>query len=163
LALERGEQVSSNAYDDHEYLIKRLVARMREADFKFLDQQIQMAYQQVIQEHEQARAEQERKLLAAKDQYIPTEGPLVKADVYIANPKNSTEQPKRAQIPQRALEWLITRLDDQGNSLDRLEQMNKQSLVEMAGMINPQMGAQPMPQLSVPQGSQSVPQGPEGR
>lgn len=158
LALDRGEQVDSNPYDNHDYLLKRFTKRIREGDFKYLSPQIQDAYKQKIMEHEQALADQQRKILAAKDEYIPTEGPLVKADVYIANPTNPTEQPKRAQIPQRALEWLIKRLDDQGNSLDRLEQLNKQSLVEMAGMIHNQPGAPQAPGFPAPQGNMNAPQ-----
>lgn len=153
LALERGEPVEMNNYDNHEYMIKRLVKRTREGDFKYLNPQIQDAYKKQIMDHENARADQERKLLAAKDQYIPTEGPLVKADVYIMDPTDPTKEAKRAQLPQRALEWLIKRLDDQGNSLGRLEQMNKQSLVEMAGMIHNQPGVPQAPGLPHPQGS----------
>ncbi len=161
LAIERGENPPMHPAQNHEYMIKKLTSRTLEADFQFLDPSIQQVYKIKIQEHEMARAEQERKLLAAKDQYIPTEGPLVKADVYIADSDDPTKQPKRAQIPQRALEWLIKRLEDQGNSLDRLEQLNKQSLVEMAQMIG-NNGAQQMAMPPDPRGGQMVPQVPRG-
>lgn len=155
LALERGEKVGASDYDNHDYILRRLTKRVREASFRYLAPEVQSGYQEQITFHESALADQQRKLLAAKDEYIPTEGPLVKADVYIGDPSNPDKMPKRAQIPQRALEWLIKRLDDQGNSLDRLETMNQRSLVEMADMIKNKSG--------VPQGQPGMPTPPAGQ
>lgn len=148
LALERGQYPKSNKYDGHEYIVKRLTKRMREADFSYLDPQIQAAYERKVKEHEMIMAEQQRQIMAAKSEMIPSDGPLVKADVYVGDPDNPEKQPKRAQIPQRALEWLIERLSDQGSSLEKLESMNAQNLAEMAQMIM-QRG---MPQASEQQG-----------
>lgn len=159
LALDRGEMPEINLYWNHEYIVKRLTKRMGEADFRYLDPMIQENYKAQVKSHEQFLVEQQRKILAAKEEYIPTEGPLVKADVYIGDPDNPDKMPKRAQIPQRALEWLLKRLEDQGNSQERLALMNQQSLVEMAEMLKQQPGAMQGSGLPMPQGSVNAPQG----
>lgn len=151
LALDRGQYLQANPYDNHLYMIKRLIKRMREASFQFLSPEIQTAYQQKLQEYEQMEADQQRKLIAAKSEYIPSDGPLVKADVYVGDPNNPDKQPKRAQIPQRAVEWLLQKLDDQGDSMDRLEMMSKQSLVDMADFLTAGGGNPRM--LPAPQGN----------
>lgn len=164
LALERGEVPEINPNDDHQYMVDRLAHRKLKGDFKFLAPQIQQAYNMKIQEHQNMLVEQQRKLKAAQEDFIPVDGPLVKADVYVGDPKNPEKQPKRAQIPQRALEWLIQRLEDQGNSLDELEGMNQQALAEMAEMYLGSRGTQTPPMLNSasprPPGEMSVPQAP---
>lgn len=153
LQLERGQYPKMSPYDTHDYIVKRLVKRTREADFQYLPPQVQAAYQQKIKEHEQQIAEQQRKIMAAKADFIPTDGAMVKADVYIANKNDPEGKPTRALLPQRSLEWLLKRLDDQGNSQERLAQMNNQSLADMAGMIQQnKAGASQVPGLP-PQGS----------
>ena len=136
LAIERGEQPQPNPYDDHTYMIKRLVARTREPSFNMLDPQMQQAYQMYIQHYEMLETERQRILLAAQNEYIPTDSPGVKVDVYV--PKKGAEDPnatERAVIPQAALEWLIQRLEDQGTSQDKLKQMNQGALQDMAGQL----------------------------
>lgn len=135
LALERGEKPDVQPYEPFEYLAKRLTNRTLESDFLYLSPEIQQAYRERILAYERMGAEQQRKLLAAKSEFIPTDGPMVKADVYLSDPKNPEKQPKRAVIPQRAIEWLIERLEAQGTSMERLEEFRQQSLVEMAEML----------------------------
>lgn len=131
LALERGEQVSSTPYVDPTFMLKRLSKRVKEPDFRYLEPNVQQGYQQLIGEYTQKEAEQAAKIAAAKNEFIPVDGALVTCDFYVP-PKNPEEQAKRAKVPQRALEWLMQRLTEQGATMDQLESMNTQNLSEIA-------------------------------
>jgi hypothetical protein len=147
LALERGEYPDSIPEDNHDYLIKRLTNRIKQADFKYLVPEIQQAYYQKRQEHQQFLAEQEQKILAAKNEYIPADGPMIACDMYVEQ-DDPNKAPKRARIPQRALDWLVKQLKSQNGSLERLEQMNGGAAEELAGMLTPG-GGQAGPQAQM--------------
>lgn len=134
LAMERGEPVQATKYVDPTFMLRKLAKRQKEPDFKLLTPQIQQMYAAVTQQYEQIGADQAAKIAAAKNEYIPVDGALVTCDVYLP-PKNPDEQAKRAKVPQRALEWLIQRLSEQGMELDKLETMNAQNLSDMATML----------------------------
>lgn len=134
LALERGELPKPGQYDDHKFMLKKLTKRTREPDFQYLDPQIQDNYAVKISAHEQVLAQQEAALLAAKNEYIPADGPLIACEMYVEDP-DPTKQPKRARIPQRALSWLLDRLAEQGMTLQQMEGMNQGALTEMAQMM----------------------------
>jgi len=141
LALERGEMPQAGPYDNFTYMIKRLTKRMREPDFKFLDPQVQQAYMSLNQEYNAAEAERQQALIDAKNEYIPADGPLIACDLYV-EAEDPDKAPKRARVPERALSWLMERLETQGLNQAKLEQLNQGSLAEMANMItsgNPQM------------------------
>jgi len=123
LALERGEYPESIEEDNHEYVISELSLRIKQSDFRTLDPQIQQMYMQKRQEHSKLNAVKEQKILAMQSKYIPADGPMIACDMYVesTDPKKA---PKRARIPQRALDWLVKQLDAQGGSLERLETMN---------------------------------------
>lgn len=131
LALERGEPVTSTPYVDPTFMLKRLSKRVKEPDFRYLQGPVQEGYQKLIGEYTQIEAEQAAKIAAAKNQFIPVDGALVTCDFYVP-PKNPEEQAKRAKVPQRALEWLMQRLTEQGATMDQLESMNTQNLSEIA-------------------------------
>lgn len=134
LALDRGELPKPGKYDNHEFMVKKLTKRMREPDFVLLDPQIQENYQVKVAAHEQIIAEQEAALLAAKNEYIPADGPLIGCDMYVED-QDPSKAPKRARIPQRALSWLIDQLAAQGMSMQQMESMNQGALTEMAQMM----------------------------
>lgn len=118
LAIERGEYPPMGRFDDPKKMLRKLTSRMRKPDYRFLQPHVQQMYDQRIAAYEQLEAEQQQKILAAKNEYIPTDGAMVKADAYINKPDGKQE---RAIIPQRALEWLLKRLEEQGQSLAQLE------------------------------------------
>lgn len=122
LALDRGEYRPANILDNHEYLIKRLIHRMKQADFQQLPDAIKMLYERKKQEHEEALADQKRKILAAQADLIPSGGYLVTCDLYLTDPKDPTKT-RRARIPYESLTWLIKRLEDQGAALEPLAAM----------------------------------------
>ena len=145
LALDRGEMPQPNPYDDHKYMIKRLVHRMRMADFKLLPPEVQQAYQQTKDHYQQLEVRQQQMLLAAQNEFIPTGGSLVKVDFYITKPGG--KKPERALLPHESLNWLVQRLADQGSSQEQLQQVvgNEGALAEMAQQLLLKR-AQPGPQ-----------------
>jgi hypothetical protein len=145
LAMERGEQPIIGPYDNHTYLINRAVNRMKKPDFRFLPPQIQQLYQQYVLVHQQAETENQLKIQRAQSGYIPTDGPLVKVDMYVNDAEGDTV---RARMPQRALEWLDKQLAAQGTSLAKLMDMNEGAVAQMAEQMPqgqaPQQGALPL-------------------
>jgi hypothetical protein len=138
LALERGERPTANQYDNHEYLVQRVSARMKEPDFKFLSPEIQQNYQMYRQAHEQMMAEQAQKLIDAKNEFIPVSGAMIACDLYTPNPQDPSKAAKRVRLPYTALDWLVHQLEKQGTALDKLEHMNQGVVSEMAPMIGSQ-------------------------
>lgn len=132
LALERGEFPKPQPYEKHPYIIDKLTHRMKQADFKLLNPKIQNNYQMKVQMHEQLQAINQQKLLAAKSELIPTGGALIACDLYIPNPRDPSGAAKRARIPYQSLDWLVQTLEHQGQSLDKLEQMNGGAQAELA-------------------------------
>lgn len=145
LALERGEMPMIGPYDDGQYMIKRLTKRMREPDFNYLREDIKENYKLVNQQYEQMEADKAAAIAAAKNEYIPADGPLIACDLYVEDKENPDKQPKRARVPERALSWLMERLEEQGLSAAKLESMNQGALAEMAQMI---MAKSPQLQLA---------------
>ena len=117
LSLDRGQYVPANPNDNHQYLIKKLQHRMKQADFRFLNPQIQQMYQVKIQEHIKIDAEQIKAVQEAKAGFIPSGGGLVGIDIY--DPSST----KRIKLPMEAAQWLIKRLAEQGSSQAALESM----------------------------------------
>jgi hypothetical protein len=134
LALERGEQVQANPNDNHVYMSKKLVNRMKKRDFNTLPPQVQQGYQALLQQHDQIEAQQQQQIQAAEAGFIPTGGYLVKADFYIPDPK--TGENKRATLPYEAIQWLVKKLDQQGLAQDSLQRMQQSALSGIATEIN---------------------------
>jgi hypothetical protein len=158
LALDRGERPVLHDEDNADYLLKRLIARKRQADFDFLSPEIQNNYRTVIGIYQKIKADQILKIQRAEQGFIPTGGYMVTCQLYVADPTDETGQKTRlARIPYEALSWLIKQLEVQGQSLDHLEQMNQGSLAQMAGMIQTQGGqaSQGTAMLPEPQGQDS--------
>lgn len=140
LALDRGETPLPNKYDSAEYLIKRLVARVRQADFSMLDPMIQQNYHRMISLYEEILVQRQREMLAAQAEFIPSGGARIKVDYYINDPKNPG-RPVRATLPAESIDWLIKRLADQGSSQELLTAMNQGAVAEMASRFNQLEGA----------------------
>lgn len=153
LALERGELPKVGQYENHQYIASALTARMKRADFKFLDPKIQQSYQTVLSQHEQNIADQAQKLLDAKNEFIPTSGAMIAADLYIPDPTDPTKAAKRVRIPYQALDWLVQKLEAQGTGLNQLEKMNPGAIMDIASKVHPQQqpgSPSPTPGQGVP-------------
>lgn len=134
LALDRGEQPMGSMYDDKQYMVKRLVSRTRQADFRFLPPVVQQNYSKMIQQYENAITMEQQQIQAAKDGFIPTGGYMVVCDIYVQDPANPANT-RRARIPYESIQWLIQRLETQGSSLQQLESMNQGALAQMSQMM----------------------------
>lgn len=132
LALDRGERPPIHPYDEHKYMIKRLTARMRQADFQFLPPPVQQNYAERLAAHETIAARQLKQIQQAQSGFIPTGGYLVSCDFYVQVDPADASKVKRVRMPSEALQWLIDKLETQGASLDQLETVNEQNLVDIA-------------------------------
>lgn len=121
LALDRGEQPVFTPEEDHPYMMSRLVARMKKADYPRLDPQIQQGYQQRLQMHQQAFHQQKLDAAEASAGFIPTGGGLTGVDMY--RPNEDGKQ-KRVRIPFESVAWLLKRLEKQNSSQEDLDQMD---------------------------------------
>lgn len=158
LALDRGEPVPVNYHDEHPYMIKRLVGRQRKADYKYLSPQIQNAYDQLIQQHEQMEAQKQMQIQRAEQGYIPTGGQLLGCDFFVPTPGNPTKT-QRARLPSEAIQWLVTQMQAQGQSLEQLESVGSGAQAQISGMMASQPGGIPEPRPGVPHTSVSPPPG----
>jgi hypothetical protein len=147
LSLDRGKWRPAHPTDDHAKFIQAFIARKRKSDFEFLPPQVQQMYDQRIQQHEQMQAEQQQKIIAAKNEYIPAGGLLVGVDMYVPG-SDPNGKLRRARLPYDAVLWLIKALENQGHSLQTLENMNQQALADMAGMMGATGGQQSQQQMS---------------
>jgi hypothetical protein len=93
-------------------------------------------------------AEQVEKAAALKNQFIPTGGAMIAADMYTPS-EDPSKAPKRVRLPYQSLDWLVTTLEKQGMTLDKMESQNKGMLAEMADQIIG--GAQAAPPQGAPQ------------
>jgi hypothetical protein len=148
LALDRGEQVQADQNDNHSYMIKKLTNRMKQADFRFLNPQIQQNYAQKRAQHEQFFAQQQQAVQAAQAGYIPSGGSLVGVDLH----KDVPGKPgltRRVKLPGEAINWLISKLESQGSSVDQMSQIDPASI---QAMINSgQLGQPPQQQIPMQQ------------
>jgi hypothetical protein len=123
LALERGEMPPPNPADNAEYMLQKLNHRTGQADFQFLHEFIRSNYQAKIQEYTQILQEQKDKILRDQQGMIPTTGASVACEIYVSYDPNDPSKSRRARVPYDALQWLITKLEDQGVMMNAQEQM----------------------------------------
>jgi hypothetical protein len=133
LQLERGEMPSRLYEGNPDYVLKKLYHRTQEADFEFLEPQIQQAFMEVLQAYQQLKARQQLELQRAQSGYIPTGGYMVKADFYVSTEDGKT---KRATLPYESVAWLIQQLEVQGASQADLEKMQAGNIANVASMMN---------------------------
>lgn len=152
LALERGQRPPVNKYDNHSYIIKRLVNRIKKPDFATLHPEIQKNFTEKVRAHEYVDAQQKMEILRAQQGLIPTDGYLVVCDFYVTHEDGKT---KRIRLPYSSLNWLIQQLKAQGHALEDLEKMSQGALAEMSGMMSqrqqPQQQQQQPTQQARPQ------------
>lgn len=134
LALDRGQFRPADANDNHTYCISKLLNRMRQSDFEFLNPQIQQMYQARKQQHEQLEAQRQQAIKAAQSEFIPTGGYAVALDFYVSDPKNP-EKTKRARLPYEAVNWLMQRLDQQGMTQEQVAQLPPGAQESLANQI----------------------------
>lgn len=158
LALDRGEQVVPSQYGDLVYKIKRLTLRTEKPDFKYLAPPIQMAYQQIIQQYSQLEAQQQVQIQRAQQGYIPTGGQLLGCDFFVTDPE-SPSKTRRARLPSESVQWLVTQLEAQGQSLDQIESLSGGNQSQIASLMAQQPGGMPQLRPGVKSTSAMIPRG----
>lgn len=141
LALDRGDLPPIAEHDNHIYMVKRLTQRMRQADFRFLDPQIQQNYEMAMLKHQEINARQVEAIRRAEAGLIPTTGPLVSCDFYVQVDPKDPGKTKRVRLPSDGLQWFIKQLEAQGATLEQLETMNQANLAQIAEMVGGPDGA----------------------
>lgn len=163
LALDRGEQPPINQYDNHTYCIKRLTARMRKPDYKFLSPQIQHNYDSKVQLHGQFEAMNQLAIQRASQGFIPTNGYLVGCDFYVNDPADPNGvKTRRARVPYGALDWLIKQLEVQGMDQEEMQGMGEGQQAQVAGIFTQKAGGQQMGAPGGAAGAQPPQQGGTG-
>jgi hypothetical protein len=146
LALDRGEQPPINQYDNHVYMIKRLVARVKKPDFRFLPPPVQANYSQKIALHQQFEAKNQLAIQQAEQGMIPTSGYLVTCDFYVKDPTDATGvKTRRARVPYSSMEWLLKMLETQGTSQEGLQDMPGGAQAQLAAQFTRMGGSGPQP------------------
>ena len=131
LALERGEMPQMSPYDDSEYYVRRLTHRMKQADFRFLNPQVQQNYQGFMMGHQQKLQQEMEFKRQAEKGFIPTGGAMITVNMRMPKPDGSgTEQ---VRLPYDSVMSLIQDLEAQGDSLEKLNTMNQGMLMQMMG------------------------------
>lgn len=156
LALDRGQYPPARRYDDHEYQVKMLEARVSKSDYQFLHPHVQAQYDKKIDEHNQIIAYNAQQLQIAQSGFIPADGPLAPVDVYVQDP-SSPEKTQRARVPIGALEWLIAKLQQQGINQQQLMQISKGGQVQLSGLISPPPGGAQRPMNNSAPSSEPIP------
>lgn len=154
LALERGEQPTFNQFDNHEYMVKKLGNRMKQADFKFLHPFIIQNYQAKLQQHMIAIEQNKQSIARNNAGLVPTTGALVDAGIWMPDPQDSTKT-KRVRIPQDSLQWLIQKLQDQGTQMQSILSQSPEIQAAIGNTASPEMAGQQgqlqqMPQQETP-------------
>lgn len=135
LAMERGERPLITEFDNHEYIVGRLTARIKQQDFRYLAPEIQDIYMEKLEAHRQYIQQQQEAAIALKNEFIPVSGALIACDMYIPNPDDPTKPAKRVRVPYQALDWLIQKLEAQGLDLEKLETMNQGIVSQLSQQI----------------------------
>jgi hypothetical protein len=143
LAMERGETPFLSPYADNKVYVDAATNRMKQADFRMLNPQIQQLYIRYVQQHEAEMKRKSEAQQAAQDGMIPTGGALITCSMQVPDPKNP-ESTKQVRLPYEALVYLMKKLDAQGKDLETLQQMNQGAMAEM--MTQMQQNPQPQPQ-----------------
>ena len=147
LALDRGQNPPIYPSENHEYMLARLTARQKQADFPSLPPQIQQAYAARMSQHQAIMTQQKQDAAAAQAGWIPSGGGYIGVDVWI--PKGGDPNKMiRARVPQEAINWLLDRLEKQGNKQAQLAQMplEQQSALAQQG-FGQELGIPPIEQM----------------
>lgn len=138
LQLERGEIPDLSQYENIEYKMKALTHRIKQADFQFLNPKIQELFKGYLQVCEQTEAEKVAKIQRAQSGFIPDSGGLITLNGVKDQGGNTL------RVPYSSLEWLVSKLGEQGLIQQQMENQNSGAVADMSQML-------------VDQGSTSIP------
>lgn len=142
LALDRGEPRPPQEYDNHSFVIKRLVRRMKQPDFAFMNDQIKAMYSQKVQAHSLFMQRQREALERSQAGFIPMSGGTVAVNMSAPDPE--TGKNKRIHVPAAAVTWLLKKLSEQGVQAREFLQLPPATLADIQARGKQEgQGAQP--------------------
>lgn len=136
LQLDRGDLPRLKPGINKEYVLSRLTSRQNKSDYDFLPPQAQRNYDLFIQQLDAAMIAEQQSIKALQADFIPAQGMLIGVDFYYPDPV--TGKSKRVRLPQDAVSWLIKRLEEQGSSLEKMEQLQVSAQSRLANQARPQ-------------------------
>lgn len=131
LQLDRGKFPILKPGLNKEYTLTRLTARQNKADYEFINPQFRMNYDMFIMQIQDALTQELQAKKALESEYIPAQGFLTPCDFYVPDPTKPGVT-RRARLPIDSLGWLVKRLEEQGNTLQRMEQMQSSTQGQLA-------------------------------
>ena len=141
LSLDRGEQIPTMKYDDHEFSVNALYTRMKQPDFPMQGPEVAQLYQQKIQELETFIAQKQQEVQQANMGIIPASGYLTTVNTSWTNP--DTGKVERIKLPTESIYWLTEQLRKQGAFSASLGENGETISADMANMM-PQAQQGPM-------------------
>lgn len=145
LALDRGQEVPVNLYDNHKFLIEALTHRMKKSDFRFLPPNVQQNYQKKLIAHEEFYKRQLVAIEQSKMGAVPQGGFLTTVNASWFNP--ATARTERIKVPSEAIEWLVQKLQTQGAFAQELGTLPEQSQAEIGSVAGQQSETQQLQSL----------------
>lgn len=149
LAMDRGEFIPANKYDDHQFMINALINRIKKADFRFMNPEVQQMYLVKLQQHEQFFEQQKQALAQGNAGQVPMGGFLVTVNASRFNP--AANRVERIKLPSDAIQWITEKIDQQGFFAQEVEGLPSASQADIAVGSLPQVGQQQIQQPGQPQ------------
>lgn len=143
LALDRGQQAQMNRfrYPEIGYILQRLTSRMGMSDFNLMPPQVQQNYEATVNYYQQQLTQMTQEQAALDSEFIPTDGPLVRCDFWVPDPKSPDKQVRLA-MPSASLLWLWDRIQKQGSTMDVLHQQQQTLVSGVAQQLRQNQAAQ---------------------
>lgn len=129
LQLERGQVPNLSQYEDTKYKIKALTHRMKQSDFEFLDPKIQELFHGYLQLCEQAETQKVAALQRAQSGFIPDSGGLITLNGV------KDQEGNTLRVPYSSLEWLVSKLGEQGLYKESMQDTNPGAIADMSQMM----------------------------
>jgi hypothetical protein len=134
LQLERGEYPQPKQFESHDYIIKKVNNRMKQADFQFLHEHVKMLYDKYLNEHIQMLDQAKKEAEMAASGLIPTSGPLVAVEFYTQYDPADPSKTRRARLPNDSINWLMEKLESQGVVQDQIEEISPEMQARLGAM-----------------------------
>jgi len=136
LALDRGVVIPPNRDDNHQYVIRKLIHRMKQKDFQFLSPEVQQNYEMKRQAHEQFMLQQQQDAAKLSSGFIPSGGFLVKVDLRVPDPADPTKT-RILKVPIEAMSWLLEKLEKQGMTAAMLTGLEPSAQADVGALVGP--------------------------
>lgn len=133
LSLDRGVKPNIPTYGNIDFYLQALTSRTVRSDFMHLPQQVQMLYQQCIQQLNMVKSSQALQVQQAQQGMIPASGFLTTVNASWKNP--TTGKVERLKVPSDAIAWLAGKLNQQGVFMQTMANQAPQVQADIASQV----------------------------